>query len=264
MYKQESFRRILTHGRLERITSALEEAIRECKISHKDAHKGNHNSRRGRLPHALGAAEGRDTPRAAHHGDDPPKDIGLDHRAYQIPRPQRFPRGIEYDVYADAVDGVRQEGAGSEADGEAHESENRKSGAAGDDARSDEVVNGIGAEDAESISLLRDLHGAELSSEGGSDATSSNDGGDNGAELTGEGKGQDAANRAVKTETSELANELDGEGHADEGGGEEGNTEGARASALELLECVAPMDLVGDDGAVEDLAGEDGDGEGTP
>lgn len=259
MYKQEPSRRILTHGGLERITGALEETIRERKISDKDAHKGNDNGGRGRLPNALSTTEGRDTPRAANHGNDPPEDIGLDHRAYEIPRPQRFPRGIEYDVDADAIDGVREEGAGSETDSEAHEGENRKSGAAGDDARSDEVVNRVGAEDAEGVSLLRDLHGAELRCKGGSDATSGNDGGDDGAELAGEGEGEDAANGAMEAEASELADELDSEGHADEGGGEEGDSKGARSGALKLLECVAPVDLVGDDGAVEDLAGEDGD-----
>lgn len=121
----------------------------------------------------------------------------------------------------------------------------------------------MGTEDTERVCLFRDLHGAELGGKGAANTAGDNDGGDNGTELASEGEGKDAANRALEAEASEFAYELDCKSHANEGGGEEADAEGARADAIELLESVAAMDTQGED-AVDDLTGEDKYRDATP
>lgn len=180
----------------------------------------------------------RDPPGAADDRNNGPKHLRLDHGANDVPGAQRPPGGLEDDVDADAEDSVSKEGARGEAHEEAEEGEYGKGEAASDDAGGDKVVNRVGAENAEGVGLLGDLHGAELGGEGRTDAASGNDGGDDRGELAGEGEGEDAADGAVEAEAGELADELDGESHANEGGGEEADASGAGSDPLQLLQGV--------------------------
>jgi len=60
----------------------------------------------------------------------------------------------------------------------------------------------------------------------------------------------------VEAEARELAHELDGEGHADEGGGEERDPGAPWTHATELRQEVAAVDAARED-AVEDLPREE-------
>lgn len=184
----------------------------------------------------------------------------LNHGTDNIPWPQRPPRGVQYNVNADSIDSISEQRAGGQSDREADEGQEGQGNAAGEDTGGDEIVNWASAEDTKGVSLLRHLHSCELGGERGADAPGEDDGGDDGGELAGEGEGEDPADGAVEPHAGELAHELDGEGHADEGGGEEADPEGPGPHPLELGEGVGGVDPAGED-AVEDLARQDQDGE---
>jgi hypothetical protein len=199
---------------------------------------------------------GRYSPRTAHHRDNGTKHLRFQQRSDQIPRPQRPARGLQNDADADSKDRVGQERRGGETEREADKAQDGEREDAGEDARDHEVVDGVGAKDAESVRLLRHLHGAELGGERGADAAGNDNGRDDRRELAREREGEDAADGAVEAEAGELAHELDGEGHADEGGGEERDPRAPGPNAAELRQEVAAVDAADED-AVEDLAREE-------
>ena len=199
---------------------------------------------------------GCDTPGTAHHRDNGSKHLRFEQGADQVPWPQRPACRLQNDADADAKDGIGQECRGGEAKREADQCQHRERKHAGEDARDHEVVDGVGAEDAEGVDLLGHLHGAELGGECGADAAGGDDGRDDRRELASERECEDAADGSVEAEARELAHELDGEGHADEGGGEERDPRAPWPHAAELRQEVAAVDAARED-AVEDLPREE-------
>lgn len=141
---------------------------------------------------------GCDTPGTAHHRDNGTKHLRFQQGADQVPWPQSSARRLQNDADADAKDGVGQECRGGEAEREADQCQHREGKHAGKDAWDDEVVDGVGAEDAEGVGLLGHLHGAELGGECGADAAGGDDGRDDGRELAREREGEDTADGSVR------------------------------------------------------------------
>ena len=154
-----------THCILERITSTLEEQARESKVCNEDSNQGNNHGRCCRLANALGSSMGCDSPGTAHHCDNGTKHLRFQQGADQVPWPQRPARRLQNDAEADAKDRIGQERRGREAEREADQCQDRERKHTGEHARDHEVVDGVGAEDAQGVGLLRHLHGAELGGE---------------------------------------------------------------------------------------------------
>jgi len=98
-----------------------------------------------------------------------------------------------------------------------------------DEARGDEVVNGVDAHRAEGVNLLGDLHGADFRSHGGADAASKHEGGDGRAEFSKHGATDEATANGLHIDELKLEEGLGGEDSPSEGASDD--DDGLRAES---------------------------------
>ncbi len=108
------------------------------------------------------------------------------------------------------------EGAAHDAEGIGHDGEKEEHCDAGEDARGDQLANGIDAEGAHGVNLLGDDHGAEFAGHGGGVAAGDHDAGEHGTELANHGDGDESAGDGGGPEGGERCGRLQGEHAAGE------------------------------------------------
>jgi len=156
--------------------------------------------------------------------------------------------GDAEDVGANEVGGEDPEGGGLSG-------EKGKGDDHGKKAWGDEVVDGVDGHGAEGVDLFADFHGADFCGHGGADAAREHHGGDDGAELTKHGDGDESASASFEVEKLELEEGLGGENGTGEGAGDDDDGLGAPANFGHLLGELVPAFLASKEG-VDDFAKE--------
>ena len=158
-----------------------------------------------------------------------PEKSGLVRPSMTSPKTSDAVGGVEEGAAVEAEEADGDERAAGDAAGVGDDGEEEEHEDGGDEARRDELADGVGAEGAHGVDLLGDLHGAELGGHAGGVAAGDHEAGEDGAELLDHGERDEAAGHVDGAELLERGGGLEGEHAAGEEAGED--DDGQRAEA---------------------------------
>src|SRR5260370_20621390 len=168
------------------------EELREEEIGDEDRDRDDYDRARGRLSDAFGAARRDEAKVAADQRDDRAEDRALADAAQEVLHGERVEGGFEEEAGRDVQLRRRDRHRARKSEDERKRREDRYHDDRGDEARHDELLDGIGAERVNGVDLLGDGHRADLRRHARTDAPADDHGRQRGRELTREREADDA------------------------------------------------------------------------
>lgn len=216
---------------------AAEDADHESgdeEVDDDDEDRGDDDGLGGGFADALGATGGVETEVTSYGGDDEAGEERFGQALDYVPADQATVGAVQVGVGVEADDGDGDEGAASDAAGVGEDGEEEEHEDGGDEARGDELADGVGAEGSHGVYLLGDLHGAELGGDAGGVAAGDHEAGEDGAELLDHGEGDEGAGFGLGAEGVEGGGGLERKDAAGEETGEDDDGHGAYADGIHL------------------------------
>src|SRR5579883_478100 len=196
------------------------EGDREEGISDDDQENRFDDGPGGEAPDAFGAARDPQPFIAAGEGDDAGEYRRFQHANPESPAGQRRAELAQERWNRDVEGAPRHQGAAEQAHNVGVEGDERQRQQQGEDARQDQDLDRVEAEDLHGVDLLIDLHRADLRREGAARAAGDDDGGEHDAELAQDGDAEQVDGVELGAEAPQLVGALEGEDDADEEGEE--------------------------------------------